>query len=244
MLLTDLADACRKSGLVVVELAGWQANYSNGAFDPKGVLCHHTGSYDGIADAPDDLSYAHWMAFVGRSDLNPPICNLGLSAEGVVYVCSAGNANHAGQAKASGPMPPAADGNSLYIGIEAMNSGSQGWASVGRDASGTPTTQGQAYARLCAALCLHYGWPASHVRGHKETSVTGKWDPGLLDMDAHRAAVRRLMEQGDVVTPEDIKAIADYILDEETVDLRKADGTVKAIPIRNAIERILNPDES
>jgi hypothetical protein len=244
MLLTDLADACRKSGLKVVELSGWRTNFSAGDFSPIGVLAHHTGSYDDIADQPSDQSYAQWMAFEGRADLNPPICNLALSAEGVVYVCSSGNANHAGEARASGPMPAAPDGNALYVGIEAMNSGTQGWGSVGRDVSGAEVTQGEAYARLCAALCLHYGWPASHVRGHKETSVTGKWDPGGLDMDNFRAAVARLMSEEDIVTPEDIKAIAEYILDEETVDLKKADGTVKAIPIRNAIERILNPDES
>lgn len=193
MLLTDLADAARKSGLRVVELDGWRSNYSAGEFDPQGCLCHHTGSYDSLTDADNDLDYARWLAFTGRPDLDPPLCNLALSAEGVVYVCSAGNANHAGQARASGPMPAAADGNALYIGIEAMNSGSQGWDSRGTDADGDEVTQGEAYARLCAALCEHYQWPASHVRAHRETSVTGKPDPGLLDMDDHRVDVARLI---------------------------------------------------
>lgn len=191
MLLTDLADACRKSGLRVVELPGWRSNISGGSFDPAGVLCHHTGSFDAIADAADDDEYARWLAFVGRSDLPAPLCNLALSAESVVYVCSSGNANHAGQARPSGPMGAASDGNALYVGIEAMNSGSQGWGSKGRDADGNEVTQGEGYARLCAALCGHYGWPASHVRAHRETSVTGKPDPGLLNMDDFRADVAR-----------------------------------------------------
>lgn len=205
--LLDLADAARLSGLRVVELDGWRNNVSNGAFDPDGVLCHHTGAHDGPDDPLNDEQYARWMAYTGRPPtVPPPLCNLALSAEGVVYVCSAGNANHAGRARASGPMPAASDGSALYVGIEAMNSGSQGWATVGRDAAGNPVTQAEAYARLCAALCQFYGWPASHVRAHKETSVTGKWDPGLLNMDEHRATVARLLENGleDDVAAEDV----------------------------------------
>lgn len=205
MLLTDLADAARKSGLKVIELDDWQMNVSAGSFDPEGVLCHHTGSFDSLTDAGNDLDYARWLAFTGRTDLDPPLCNLALSAEGVVYVCSAGNANHAGEARASGPMPHASDGNALYIGIEAMNSGTQGWGSIGRDAAGNEITQGQAYARLCAALCSHYGWPADHTRAHRETSLTGKWDPGGLDMDTFRTTVADLIPQigDDMFSPDD-----------------------------------------
>lgn len=199
-LLNDLAFAARQSGLIVVELEDWRRNVSLGDFEPVGVLCHHTGAFDALADAADDLAYARWLAFQGRSDLPPPLCHLALSAEGVVYVCSSGNANHAGSARASGPMP-AGDGNVLYIGIEAMNSGSQGWDSQGLDASNQPVTQGEAYARLVAALCQHYGWPASHVRAHRETSLTGKVDPGLLDMDVFRARVQTLMEEDDMPGP-------------------------------------------
>lgn len=201
MLLTDLADAARKSGLKVVELPGWKTNYSAGGFDPLGILNHHTGSYDSLTDADNDLDYAKWMAFTGRPDLDPPLCNLSLSAECVVYVCASGNANHAGEAKASGPMPAASDGNAIYIGVEAMNSGSQGWDSEGEDADGNPVTQGEALARLNAALCDHYrerfagGFTADHCRGHKETSVTGKWDPGLLDMDSFRHQIDTILEE-------------------------------------------------
>lgn len=192
-LLLDIADAARRSGLKVIELPGWKSNYSNGGFKPLGVLNHHTGSYDGIADPKDDYDYAMWLAFKGRSDLPPPLCNVALSAECVVYVCAAGNANHAGRARASGPMPPVADGNSIYLGIEAMNSGSQGWTSKGVDASGKEVTQYEALVRLNAAFDLHYGWPASHDRGHKETSVTGKIDPAPMDMAAFRADVAEAM---------------------------------------------------
>lgn len=200
VLLLDLADAARKSGLVVIELPNWKSNESPGGFAPDGVLNHHTAAFDPTNDPNDDYAYAMHMAFTGRSDLPPPNCNLALSAECVVYVAAAGNANHAGPARASGPMPPASDGNVIYIGIEAMNSGSQGWSSLGLDAAGKQITQYEAYVRLNAALCDHYGWPATHVRGHKETSVTGKIDP-TFDMDQMRTDVAAKMKEMNM--PED-----------------------------------------
>lgn len=207
-MLTDLDVAARKSGLKVVPLPGWKTNRSNGGENYKGVSIHHTGSYDDIGDTSSDYNYAMWMAFEGRSDLPHPLMNLGLSAESVVYVGAAGNANGVGEAKASGPMPYAKDGNAMYIVIEAYNSGSQGWNTKGVDASGAVVTQYMGYVRLCAALCVHYGWPASHVRGHKETSVTGKWDPGMIDMDEFRTDVAQAM--ADMTNPED-NDMADYI---------------------------------
>lgn len=192
MYLTDLADACRVAGLTVVELPGWQTRgrpADTGGFAPKGVLCHHTGSLG------DGRRQADSMALVGRSDLPPPLCQLALDRQGVVYVCAAGRSNHAGQAKARGSLG-AGDGNELYIGIEAMNSGTEGWSFVQYDA----------YITLCAALCLRYGFAPQNVRAHRETSVTGKWDPGdpdgisvdgerVMDMDEFRMHVAAVMSE-------------------------------------------------
>lgn len=210
-MLTDLADACRKSGLRVVELPDWRTNTRPGTFNPSGVLCHHTGG------SSDTRAYAEWMAYTGRDDLPAPLCQLALDRAGNVYICAAGRANHAGKAKASGPMP-AGDGNALYIGIEAMNTGSEGWTPVQRDA----------YQRLCAALCEHYGWPASHVRAHRETSITGKWDPGLLDMDQHRIAITALLEDDMPLSDADVNRVADAVLARV---LKSADG--------NSVGRVL-----
>jgi hypothetical protein len=240
MLLTDLAEAARKSGLKVVELPGWKDNYSGGGFEPLGVLNHHTGSYDSLTDATSDLGYAKWMAFTGRPDLDPPLCNVSLSAECVVYICASGNANHAGQAKASGPMPAASDGNAVYIGIEAMNSGSQGWDSKGEDADGNEITQGEALARLNAALCVHYrkrfgkGFTADHCRAHRETSVTGKWDPGLLDMDPFRHRIETIIEEGDMPTA---KEIADAVWNR---DVQPLDGSANPIRAARMLAQIHN----
>jgi hypothetical protein len=229
-LLTNLADVARLSGLTVVELDGWEHNYSNGDFDPDGTLCHHTGSFDGLTDATDDLSYAKWLAFTGRPDLPPPLCNLALSAECVVYVCAAGNANHAGYAQSSGPMPSASDGSALYIGIEAMNSGTQGWGSIGHTAAGEEITQGEAYALLCAALAVGYGWPADHTRAHRETSVTGKWDPGGLDMDTFRAAVARAINTlEDPMAGITLDQIEERVRKVVVAELEEHDQEVKAL---------------
>lgn len=194
-LLTDLAAAVRKSGLNVVEIPGWQTRTRPGTFAPSGVLVHHTGGDS------DTRAYVDWMTLTGRSDLPAPLCQLALSRNGTVYVCAAGRSNHGGVAKATGPMP-SGDANALYIGIEAMNNGSEGWTA----------SQYAAYVALCAALCEHYGWGADRVRAHRETSVTGKWDPGLLDMDHFRNDIADHLE--DKMRPEDFDTIRKVIREE------------------------------
>lgn len=239
-MLTDLDQAVVRSGLKAIELKGWKTRKSNGGEDFQGVLVHHTGAYDDIADAKDDLEYAWWMAVQGRGDLPPPLNNLGLSAEGVVYISAAGNANHAGRAKASGPMPAAADGGRIYIGIEAMNSGAQGWTSKAWLADGTEITYFEAYALLCASLCYFYGWDASHVRGHKETSVTGKWDPGLLDMKQFRTRIAEILKQweeedNDMPNADEVvKALL-----ETKIEVKRGDRKVK-LSVEQALKEIFN----
>lgn len=182
--LTDLADVLRKAGLEVVELPGWKTRgrpASSGGFDPVGNLWHHTGGASNTRD------YAEWMAYTGRSDLPAPLCQVAVDRAGVCYVSAAGRANHAGSAKASGPVP-AGDGNALYIGWECMNTGSEGWSSAQYDAMVT----------AAAATSRHYGWTPAANRAHKETSVTGKWDPGLLDMDKFRRDIANYEGQDDM----------------------------------------------
>lgn len=174
--LTTLADALRKRGLTVVEINGWKSRgrpASTGDFNPVGVLWHHTGSKD------DGTEYARWLAVTGRSDLPAPLCQLSIGRDGTVYVCAAGRANHAGVARASGTVA-GGDGNALYVGVECQNSGTEGWSAKQRDAM----------VLTAATLSLDVlGCSSMAHRAHKETSVTGKWDPGALDMDAFRADV-------------------------------------------------------
>src|SRR5512139_3742239 len=130
--LTDLADVLRGAGLTVVEIPGWKTRGRPGTFAPTRVLCHHTGG------PGDGLAYATWMAVDGRSDLNPPLAQLGLDRKGVWYVQAAVRANHAGQCKPIDGLKAYAgrsygDGNAQMIGVEAMNTGSEGWTSTQYD---------------------------------------------------------------------------------------------------------------
>ncbi|MEO5745789.1 MAG: N-acetylmuramoyl-L-alanine amidase [Terracoccus sp.] len=176
MYLTDLADVLRAAGLNVIEVPGWKTRGRPGAFNPKGVLCHHT------AGTSDSRAYIDWMAITGRTDLNAPLAQVGLSRTGIAYVMAAGRANHGGKMRAIAGLP-AGDGNATLIGIEAMNTGFEGWSPA----------QYAAYVLICAALNNHYGWPASRTLGHKETSLSGKIDPGKMSMPDFRADVARKM---------------------------------------------------
>lgn len=179
VLLKDAAIAARKSGLKVVEVPGWQTRgrpSSSGGFGPlRAIIVHHTGGSSNGQSMID-------LLVRGRSDLPGPLCQFGLSREGVVYVIAAGRSNHGGKTKKIGNLR-AGDGNSQALGIEAFNSGNEGWSKK----------QLSAYHALCAALADHYKIPRSQVFGHGETSLTGKWDPGvrgrMLDMAAFRRGV-------------------------------------------------------
>lgn len=184
--LTDLADACRKSGLKVVEVDGWRTRGSSN-YNPSGgaIIVHHTatsssarGNYPSLRIVRD-----------GRAGLPGPLSQLGLGRDGTVYVIASGRANHAG------PSALAAQGNTRSIGIEAEHSGRGPW----------PTVQYRAYVKLVAALCAHYDKPASRVFGHKESAVPRgrKVDPNF-SMDRFRADVIVEMKGGTnpvVITP-------------------------------------------
>jgi hypothetical protein len=166
----DFPELCRKAGLDVIEIDGWQTRRrpaSSGTLGAVGVLNHHTGAFDRIGDLADDLTYAKWMFLTGRVDLPAPLVQLALSAEGTVYVGAAGRANHAGTSKASGSVA-AGDGNRLYIGIEWMLSGTQP----------IPEKMYEAAATLNAVLLRVLGSSVQAVSCHYQTSVTGKWDIG------------------------------------------------------------------
>ena len=166
----DLPDRLRKAGLKVVVIDGWRTRgrpSRSGEFKPVGSLNHHTGSRDEYGDAPNDLAYAKWMFITGRKDLPPPLCQLALSLEGVVYVGASGRANHAGTAKPSGSVA-GGDGNALYVGTEWMLSGTQP----------IPKAMYDAGVRLNGVLMDVLGNSVETISCHYQTSTTGKWDIG------------------------------------------------------------------
>src|SRR5580765_7732140 len=88
--LTDLADVCRRTGLVVHEQDGWQtrARSSGGYADgqPDHVMIHHTASNPSTDGWPD----CDYCSF--NSDI-APVTNLYLSRRGEVYILAAGATN-------------------------------------------------------------------------------------------------------------------------------------------------------
>lgn len=173
MLLLDLADACRKSGLPVIEVDGWRTRGHGPFAGVNSVIVHHTatpktatGDYPSLRIVRD-----------GRSDLPGPLSQLGLGRDGTVYVIAAGVAYHAGKT-----FYPRQD-NWHAIGIEAEHDGLSAWDPV----------QHSAYVRLVAALVEHYGVALSNVQGHKEVAYPPgrKVDPNF-DMTEFRARVKRV----------------------------------------------------
>ena len=181
----------RRAGLTVVEIPQWIGRGRPGLFAPRGILNHHTGASANGWSLAKELSYAKWMFLTGRSDLSAPLVQLALGRSGTVYVGASGRANHAGSAKASGTVP-AGDGNTLYVGIEWMLSGSEV----------IPESMMRAAVTLNAVLAevVLGKIPNTSISAHYQTSVTGKWDIGdpkgirfhdkmVLDVAKFRTAV-------------------------------------------------------
>lgn len=170
MLLTDLADACRKSGLPVVEVDGWKTRGHGQMAGVNTIVCHHTATPLSAAGDYPSLRIVR----DGRSDLPGPLSQLGLGRDGTVYVIAAGVAWHAGATFFQ------RQDNWHAIGIEAEHPGIGPWA----------PEQYAAYVRLVDALAEHYEVPLSNVQGHKEIAkpLGRKIDPNF-DMTAFRRAV-------------------------------------------------------
>lgn len=164
----SLINDLRAAGLRVVVVDGWLSRGRPGAFDPVGPNNHHTGASARGWTLAKELAYAKWMFLVGRPDLPAPLCQIALGRSGTVYVGAAGRANHAGTARAAGSVA-AGDGNTLYVGIEWMLSGTEE----------IPDEMYEAGVTLNAVLCKkETGNSVQTVVCHYSTSVTGKWDIG------------------------------------------------------------------
>lgn len=179
--LAWLGDVLRDAGLTVVETSGWQERSADSGEPPRpvGVLEHHTATWA----SEDDPAPSVQLCIDGRPDLDGPLCHGLIGFDGTVHLISAGRANHAGEAKMSGPNP-SGDGNVLYVGFE--------WDYQGVEQSPS-TEQYDAAVRATEAVLNHLDRPADAARGHLETSVTGKTDPGNVDLDGFRADVAKIV---------------------------------------------------
>jgi hypothetical protein len=201
--LTWLADALRGEGCQVTEEAGWTSRgrpASTGAFNPYGVLWHHTGTHASSSDPAPSLH----TVINGRSDLPGPLCQVLIDYSGVCHVVAAGRANHAGQCGGFGPFPPG-DGNAQLVGFEIDYDGTQPMSSAQRDAA----------TRASAACLRRFSKGSGNAARHAETSTTGKWDTGGVTGDQLRSMIATYMSSGgddDVVTDDDINRIIKQLL--------------------------------
>ena len=179
MYLTDLAAACRKSRLPVIEWPGWQTRGHGGLTAVRGIVVHHTAT---PAAMPGDYPSIRVIRD-GRTDLPGPLSQLGLGRTGTVHVIAAGKATHAGAWSW-----PGTSGNADCVGIEGEAPG------VGTGGGWTPE-QLSAWPRLLAALALHYDLPVTRIAGHKEGAIPAgrKIDPAGIDMAALRHDTGRIM---------------------------------------------------
>jgi N-acetylmuramoyl-L-alanine amidase len=169
MMLVDLADAVRASGLPVAEVPGWRTRGHGPMKAVRSIICHHTAG-PAAGDAP-----SLGVVRDGRPDLPGPLGHLVLARSGRVHVVAAGLCYHAGRTFETWQA------NANAIGIEAEATGRDEW----------PAGQYAAYVRLCRALADHYQVPVARVLGHREVAKPAgrKIDPNF-DMAAFRAAVR------------------------------------------------------
>jgi hypothetical protein len=211
MILLDLADACRKSGLEVIEIDGWRTrgHHETGEIEAvETIVCHHTATPLGVAGDYPTLRTVR----DGRSDLPGPLAQLGLGRSGTVYVIAAGVCFHAGATFSE------SQDNWHAIGIEAEHDGVSPW----------PPAIYDAYILLCAALAAHYGLDEVRVQGHKEIAepLGRKTDPNF-DMFAFRDRVRNQMEDNVGLSADD-KAWIVAALDQRLLIFAKTAGeTIK-----------------
>lgn len=174
--MTWLADAVRAAGLPVVEIGGWKTRGHAPFGEVWGVGGHHTAG-PAVGDFP-----SLGILINGRTDLAGPLCQLGLSRSGVVYVIAAGVGWHMGQG--SYPGIPSNRGNYHLIGIEPESSGNGDWTGA----------QLAAYPRLIAAVLRHLGLPEWRFIGHKEWRTSNPDPAGWPgDMNGMRERVGEIL---------------------------------------------------
>lgn len=184
-----LEGALKAEGCDVVPEPGWRnrGRYRadgrrdiapNWDFEPDGTFhWHHTAT----KTSPTNPWPTGRLLVNGRSDLPGPLSQLSPDHKGRVHLIAAGRSNHAGVLSGFGPTRAGADGNRVSIGCEIDTDGTQK----------IPAAQYVASIRCAAAVNRRFKRDASWSMGHAETSVTGKWDPGVGGKTVDLAAWRR-----------------------------------------------------
>lgn len=212
MMLTNLADVVRSSGLKVIELPGWKTRGHGQMTAVEAIICHYTagpktGAYPSLNTVLD-----------GRPGLDGPLAQLGLGRDLAVRVIAAGVCYHAGAVFETW------QNNWHAIGIEAEATGVDPW----------PADMYDAYVELCAALRRGYDVPNARVLGHKEVAAPKgrKPDPNF-NMVTFRARVSVAYavkpkpndpQEEPEMTPDQLKTVLTAVLDAQ----RKGDDKYEA----------------
>lgn len=178
-----VAEGLRFNRVQVSFEPGWQTRGNGFVFPngrPQGLITHHTG-----------VDYGAGLSVLvnGRPDLTGPLCNCCTFPDGRIHVVAAHPANHAGASggRSMGPLPVTQSFNRLVWGNEVMYPGTKPWTAA----------QYRSARVLAGVISGVLGRPNPEwCRGHFETSVSGKWDPGAgaghrisFDMRRFRAEV-------------------------------------------------------
>lgn len=162
----------------------WRTHGSS-VFNPRGVVCHHDAS-----NRHSGNNGALNMIIHGGRDFPGPYGNFQLARNGLLWVVSAGRANHAGKGSWQGLRY-----NSSVFGIEAANDGiGEPWSAAMLDT----------YYRLVNALLAEMGQPTIMTCGHKEWT-SRKIDPAFRSPSISMTQFRQRVssaEGGVVVAPD------------------------------------------
>lgn len=159
-----VVDGLRHNGVAVKFHPGWETEGNGQVSAYEGLIWHHTATGYAI-DPPSVL----WE---GRLDLDGPLCNSSGNSDGSITIISANPANHAGASGGVGtaPLPVTSLFNKRVWGHEIVYPGTQ------------PMTAAQYRSMLILAgviMGILKHPTADWAKGHAETSITGKWDPGV-----------------------------------------------------------------
>lgn len=178
-IIRDAAALMQKWGFDVQVHPTAETNGRPRAFDPLGVIRHHTGSSQRATEQGT-------LGFVlkGNADLPGPLCQFFIARDGTIHVVTLGAANHAGL---GGPWRdvPKDSGNRYLVGVEVDNDGKT---------EVYPDAQLAASRHLDAALLITMGKDSSWLIGHKEWAPRRKVDP-KLDMHRERALVAAIIAE-------------------------------------------------
>lgn len=179
-------DKLRAYGVVVHEYVGWESRGNGQTSNYQGGLMHHTASSYGMA-------YSGLVN--GRPDLSGPLCNSAGNHDGSITMIAAHPANHAGASggRSMGPLPTTRSFNKLVWGHEIVYPGDK------------PMTNAQYKSMIILGKVLTEILGRSNaewIRGHGETSITGKWDPGyapskMINMTQVRSDINNFVAGGD-----------------------------------------------